>query len=254
MMSDKKKLRIVMLIQARMGSTRLPGKPLKMVLEKPLISFLIERLRRCQNIDQIVVATTTNPLDDQIVNFCHQAHLTVFRGNETDVLERYVQGARAFHADVIIRITADCPLIDPSVIDQVVSFYLDQYPRYDYVSNTLERTYPRGMDVEVFSRESLEIAAKEARNAEDREHVTPFIYHHPDKFSLGSMERSGNESHYRLTVDEPDDFRLISTILTEIYPKKPDFHLEDLLVLLRNHPEWVEINAHVMQKELNNGK
>lgn len=249
-MNSHKNLRKVMIIQARMGATRLPGKPMKNVLNRPLLSYLIERVTRTKKIDQVVVATTTNPKDDEIFCYCQKHGVACIRGSENDVLDRYLQAAQAYAADVIVRITADCPLIDPDVIDEVVSYYLDNQPKFDYVANTITRTYPRGMDVEVFSRQALEEAAVKAIASEDREHVTPYLYRHPQKFKIGSVVKEKDDSRYRWTVDTVEDFTLISKILEEIYPKKPGFSLKDLLNLLEAHPEWSKINADIKQKEL----
>lgn len=246
----QKKPRVVLFVQARMGSTRLPGKHLKLILGRPVLSYLIERLRRTKLVDEIVLATTTNPLDDQLVNFCKTENLAYFRGPEEDVLERFLQGAKKFDADVIVRISGDCPLIDPQVVDSVIDRFLHSVPPYDYVANTLNRTFPRGMDAEVFSRQSLEKLALKATQPEEREHVTPYYYQHPEMFKLGSVERKHNDSHHRWTVDTEDDFTLIRTVLEEIYPKNPEASLDDLLALFNKHPEWLEINAHIKQKPL----
>ena len=242
--------KVVAIIQARMGSTRLPGKILKEVLDKPLFAYQLERVLRSSLLDEVVVATTKNPIDQQVVTFCQKRGVPVFCGSEENVLQRYYCAAKAFSADVVVRITADCPLIDPSVIDQVVSFYLEHQDSYDYVSNTLELTYPRGMDVEVFSSEVLEKVADKAESKWDREHVTAFIRQHPSEFRLGNVAWKENASHHRWTVDTPEDFQLIKVLLEAIYPHHPKFTLEDLLQLLTVHPEWSQINAHIQQKSL----
>jgi len=245
-----KKPRVVIFIQARMGSTRLPGKHLKEVLGKPLIAYLLERLRRVHNADAIVLATTVNPLDDQLVAFSKKHHLPFFRGSEDDVLDRFYQCAKEFKADIIVRITADCPLIDPAVIDEVIECFLTNRANLDYVSNTEKRTFPRGMDVEVFSFNSLKKVHAEAKMPEEKEHVTPYYYRHPELFRIGSIMRSKDESRYRWTVDTNADFKLVKTVLENIYPKKPGFTLNDLLNLFDEHPEWMKINANVQQKTL----
>lgn len=249
-MANNNKLRTILIVQARMGSTRLPGKILKEILEKPLLSYQLERLRKVKKADVVVIATTTNPSDHAVVDFCHLEQIPLFRGSEDDVLDRYFQAAKSFGADVVVRVTGDCPLIDPKVIDQVIDFYIKNYPNYQYVTNTLERTFPRGLDVEVISFEALEKAAKEANLPREREHVTPYIYSHPDLFSLGSVTHISNESNHRWTVDTEEDFQLITKILTALYPTKPDFTMDDVLDLLKHHPEWSKINAHIEQKPL----
>lgn len=248
--SHSSKLRIILIVQARMGSTRLPGKIFKEILEKPLLAYELERLRKVKKANTIVIATTNKPIDNAVVDFCHMEQVPLFRGSEDDVLDRYYQAAKSFDADVVVRVTGDCPLIDPKIIDETIDFYLKTYPNYDYVTNTLERTYPRGLDVEVFSFDALKKAAQDATLPAEREHVTPYIYTHPDLFSLGNITLTPNESHHRWTVDTEEDFLLISHILTALYPTNPDFHMHDVLNLLKQHPEWIRINANIKQKAL----
>lgn len=241
---------VVLIVQARMGATRLPGKPLKEVFDKPLLGYLIERLRRVTKANQIVIATTTNPLDQPIVDFCQWEQIPLFRGSEEDVLDRFDNAAHAFVADVVVRVTADCPLIDPVVIDKVIGYYLDNFPKYDYVANTIKRTYPRGLDVEVFSYKSLEDAELNATLPEEREHVTPYIYRRPELFKLGNVENDKDESHHRWCVDTQADLILVTKIIQELYPTNPDFTMQDILTLLNEHPQWVNINAHIKQKTI----
>lgn len=241
-------MKIAIIVQARMGATRLPGKPLKTVLGKPLLSYLIERLKRVKKADEIIIATTEKPQDYKIVELCHEAKIPTFCGSEEDVLGRYYQAAKKAGADVIVRVTGDCPLIDPEVIDQVIHFFLKG--GYDYAANTLERTFPRGMDVEVFTFAALEKAASEATAPEEREHVTPFLYRQPELFKLGNFTRDDNQSRHRLTVDTQEDLILITLLLEHLYPEKQEFTLDDLLKILKEHPEWEKINANVQQKPL----
>jgi len=247
-MTKKQEKKVLLLIQARMGSTRLPGKHLKTVLGKPLLSFLLERLRRVKKSNLIVLATTINPADDVLMDFAVKEHLPFFRGSEEDVLDRFLQAGRIYSADVLVRITADCPLIDPALIDEIIDFFLSH--SYDYVSNVLSRTYPRGMDVEVFSMPSFEKVSQMAKQADEREHVTPYYYRHKELFKLGYVRSPVDYSYLRLTVDTPDDFTLIKTILEEIYPSNPNFTLQDLLDQFKKHPEWLAINAHVEHKQI----
>jgi len=227
-------------------ATRLPGKPLAEVMGRPLLSYLLERVKRAKQIDEVVVATTTNPLDVQIVELCKKEGISYFRGSEEDVLERYYQAAEAHGADAVVRITADCPLIDPEVIDRVVAAFLDS--SHDYLSNTIERSYPRGLDVEAFTFEALEKAARFSSKPDEREHVTLHMYRHPDRFSIGSLKQKEDSSEYRLTVDTEEDFELVRKIFEELYPRKREFSLSDLLLLLKERPELARINAHVQQK------
>ncbi len=241
-------MKTVIIVQARMTSTRLPGKVLKQVLGKPLLEYQIERLQRVKLADEIVIATTINETDEPIVELCNCLDVAYFRGSEEDVLGRYYQVATEHKVDIVVRVTSDCPLIDPKVIDEVINCYLKNQSNYDYVSNSLERTYPRGMDTEVFSFSTLQQAFWEATSQPDREHVTPFIHRQPSRYSLGHVIYSEDCSHYRWTVDTPEDFELIQKIIEAIYPRKPNFTLEDCLSLLKKYPEWYIINSHVSQK------
>jgi spore coat polysaccharide biosynthesis protein SpsF len=219
------------------------------VLGKPLLAYLFERVKRAKLLKKIVVATTILKEDDLIAEFCEAYSIPCYRGEVEDVLGRYLGAAQQFSADVIVRLTGDCPLLDPDVIDKVVTSYFQLYPKIDYVANTLERTYPRGLDVEVFSLESLKIADREVKSAADREHVTSFIYKHPERFILSSVTDEKNTSRFRWTVDTQDDFRLIETLIKAIYPHNPNFTLDDLLSLVQCHPEWQQINSHIQQKQ-----
>ena len=232
-----------------MTSTRLPGKILREVLKRPLLEYQIERLRRVKNARSIVVATTVNPTDDIISEFCSRLGLSVFRGSEEDVLGRYYHAAVVAKAEHIVRVTSDCPLIDPAVIDQCINLYGGGI-RFDYVSNTLERTYPRGLDVELFSMKTLAEMFREATLPYQREHVTPYIRDHRERFRIGQVKGDRDLSYHRWTVDTPDDFELIGRILEELYPTKPSFDLQDVIDLLKEHPDWVTLNQHIRQKEL----
>lgn len=232
-----------------MTSTRLPGKVLKTVLGKPLLEYQIERLRRVVNADDIVLATTTNHADQPIIDLCDRLAIQYHRGSEEDVLARYYHAAVACSADVVVRVTSDCPVIDHEVVDKVIRFYRDR-PDYDYVSNNLVRTYPRGMDTEVFSFSALVDAFTEGVEKFEREHVTPFIYLRPQRYQLGNVAFDGDESRHRWTVDTPEDFELIRRIIESLYPEKNDFTLEDMLELFKIHAEWADINSHIQQKTL----
>lgn len=243
-------MRIEAFIQARMGSTRLPGKVLKKILGKPLLEFLIERVSCSHEIDDIVVLTSHKTEDDAIVSFCEEKKIHYFRGSEDDVLDRFYQSALQRNVDGIVRITADCPLIDPEVIDQLVHTFRNAYPDIDYLSNTLQRTYPRGLDTEVFSVNALQRAFNCARYPEEREHVTLYLYRHPELFDLKNIAHVPTLEKYRWTVDTPEDFALVRLILENLYPTHPQFRLKDVLTLLSQHSEWNEINAHIEQKKL----
>lgn len=248
-MSEKKKKRIIIILQARMGASRLPGKPLKKVLGRPLLSYQLERLRRVQLADDIVIATTTEQKDDEIEAFCMENHVSCFRGSEQDVLDRYYQAAKIYHADEVVRVTGDCPLIDPEIVDEVIGKHLDHVPPRDYTSNSFDiRTYPRGLDAEICSFTSLEKAAQEAKLPAEREHVTLYFYTHPELFSLGGVKQTVDQSYHRWTVDTAEDLELVTKILTELYPVNPHFKTKDILNLFEKYPEWVKINAHIKQK------
>ena len=226
----------------------MPGKPLKEVLGRPLLGYLMERLKRVKLSQTLVIATTENEKDLPIAALAEEEKVRCIRGSVEDVLSRYLLAAHAAKADVIVRVTGDCPVIDPQVIDQAIGLFLKSAPQADYVSNTIKRTFPRGMDVEVFSRDALEQAAKLAKTLPEREHVTPFIYHHPELFRIVPFCYKEDLSRFRWTVDTPEDFEVIQKIIESLYPKNPRFGLEDMIRLMDVHPEWVKINAKVMQK------
>lgn len=243
-------LKVEIYVQARMGSTRLPGKVMKTVLGKPLLAFLIERLKQCQEANAFAILTTTSPADEEIVSLCRDLHVLCYRGEEDNVLARYYHVALKRRPDAVVRITADCPLIDPEVIDLIIQTYRNDYPNLDYLSNSLERTYPRGLDVEIFSFEALERTFKEAHALEEKEHVTPYMYTHPEKFRLKNLALNTSLANYRWTVDTKEDFELIRLILENLYPLQPHFRLADILKILQTYPEWNQINAHIEQKKL----
>lgn len=246
-MKDQK---VNIIIQARMGSTRLPGKILKPIMGRPMLDYLIERIHRVDTPHTLIIATTTNPQDEAIESFAKKENIKVFRGSEEDVLDRYYQTCCAYPAEIIVRITSDCPLIDPAIVDHAIHLLQNSKTPVDYISNTQQRSFPRGMDVEVFTFAALKAAANEATSAYDREHVTPFIYNQPERFHLANFAHTPDISKYRLTVDTPEDFLLISKIFEELYPNNKKFTLADILRSFKQHPEWKKINAHVKQKEV----
>jgi spore coat polysaccharide biosynthesis protein SpsF len=237
---------IVVVVQARMGSTRLPGKVLLPVAGRPMLSYQLERLRRCRRVDRIVVATSVLPADDAVVAFCEQESTAVVRGPELDVLARFELAAQASGADTVVRVTADCPLLEPALVDQAIETFAAG--DCDYLSNMRPPTWPYGMAVEVMSRRALGEAAAEARDPAEREHVTPFLYWRPARYRLRSITRQPDLSALRWTVDTPEDFELVSRILGALYPVRPHFTSGDVLALLQRHPDWIEINRHVEQK------
>lgn len=207
-------MKVVLIVQARTGSSRLPGKVLLLAAGKPMLAHQIDRLRQVRHADQLVIATSEDRKDDAIVEFCKGYGVAVFRGSLHDVLSRFALAAQAHEADVVVRVTGDCPLIDPMVVDLVISGYLDAFEDRLYVSNTLERTYPRGMDVEVFSRVLLEEADREATTAHDREHVTPLLIRNQrNDISQKNIPYSSNMSAYRFALDYSKDYAQLSRLI-----------------------------------------
>lgn len=239
-------MKTVIIVQARMTSTRLPGKVLKMVLDKPLLEYQIERLRRIKLADEIVIATTTNDTDQPIVDFCNRLGLSCFRGSEEDVLARYHGAAKKYNADIVVRITSDCPVIDPAVCEEEITYFLNNQNQYDYVR--LEQ-YPRGLDAEVFSFKVLDECFREATDKPEREHVTPFIYRHPERYRVKHMTCDEDCSHHRWTVDTREDFELVKRIIEKLYPIKQMFDFVDILDILKRNPDWYYINKEVRQKQ-----
>ena len=231
-----------------MTSTRLPGKVLMLVEGKPLLQYHLERLCEVSLADELIVATTENKTDDPIVDLCNSMKVKYFRGSEDDVLSRYFLAAKKYKANVVVRVTSDCPLIDPAVVDKVINAYLIKYPQYQYVSNVEERTYPRGMDTEVFSYGVLNIAHKEATAQPDREHVTPYITNDKKRFKKFNVKNKKNQSKYRWTVDTKEDFDLISKMILSLNMNNNMFNMNDYVNLCNKNPDWLKINAHIEQK------
>lgn len=229
-----------------MGSTRLPSKVLEDLAGEPMLARVVNRTRRAKTLDTVVVATTTQPIDDAIVRLCEKQGWPFFRGSEEDLLDRYYQAAMAFKADVVVRITSDCPLIEPEIIDRVVNEFLSHYPEVEYVSNNLQRTFPLGLDVEVMSFAALRKAWQEDTDPAWREHVTPYIWRHPQKFKIRNVANDTDYSYMRWTVDTIKDLTFVRKIYNHF--QSDNFSWKDVLNLLETHPEWLEINRHVQQK------
>lgn len=237
-------MKTVAVIQARVGSTRLPGKVLKDLCGDTVLARVVNRICRATLLDEVIVATSVEASDDAIVKECRRISVPVFRGSEHDVLDRYYQASRDARAEIVVRITSDCPLIDPEVSDKTIGAFLDVRP--DYCSNALKRTYPRGLDTEVMSFSVLECAWREANKRHQREHVTPFIYEHPERFKLLSVAGEQDYSRYRWTLDVPEDLEF----LRAIYSRQDGTYLswEDVLHILDREPALASINELVHQK------
>jgi spore coat polysaccharide biosynthesis protein SpsF len=241
MIQKKGEKKIVAIIQARMSSSRMPGKVMQEIGGKPMLYHVVKRTERSETIDLAAVATSDQRDDALIESFCTENAIPCFRGSLDDVLDRYYQAARHFGADAIVRLTADCPLLDPDVIDRVVRRFSDG--NFDYVSNVMEPTYPDGLDTEVFSREALERAWREAGLKSEREHVTPYIRNHPELFHLANVTRRENISHMRWTVDEPRDMDFVRSLFQRF--EGSFFGMKETLNLLKRHPELSGKNAGI---------
>lgn len=240
-------MKVVAIIQARMGSTRLPGKVLMDLAGEPMLARVVNRCRRAALLADVVVATTTQPADEAIARLCEERGWPCVRGSEDDVLDRYHQAAEARRADVIVRITSDCPLIEPAVVDRTVKEFLDRQPGVDYACNVLpQRTFPRGLDVEVASRAALDRAWREDLNPAWREHVTLYIRRHPELFRLHGVMNDVDYSDLRWTVDEETDLALARRIYGHF--GHDAFSWGDVLALLAGHPDWSALNRSVKQK------
>jgi spore coat polysaccharide biosynthesis protein SpsF (cytidylyltransferase family) len=232
------------IIQARTGSTRLPGKVLLDIEGMSMLARVVDRVRRAATIDRIVIATTANAQDDPLAAHAGALSVDVFRGDEDDVLDRYYRAATQFELDVIVRITSDCPLLDPGLLDRVVT--LARESRVDYAADTLPRRFPRGLDVEVFPVATLERVWREATTFQDRAHVTPYVLDHPAAFSTAGITDAVDRSHMRWTVDTPEDLTFVREVYRELATR--DFTWTDVLNVLDRRPELLQINALVRQK------
>ena len=243
-------MKICAIVQARMGSERLPGKVMKLIEGSTVLSHVIERISQSICIDDIIIATTDNTIDDCIEAEAKKFGVKVFRGSEEDVLSRYYYAAKANNLDTIIRITSDCPLIDPNLIDELIQFFLAN--DYDIVSNAgsdlSKRTYPRGLDTEVFTYTVLESAFNKATEKYQREHVTPYIYENSDRIFYYQSET--DNSKHRWTLDTIEDYRFIREIYSHLYKGKHDFYLKEIISFLDLHSELLEINANIEQKKI----
>ena len=235
------------IIQARMGSTRLPGKAMLNVEDqKPVLYFVIKQIQECKLIDKIIVATTTNEEDEQIVNYSKNMGIDFFRGSSENVLDRHYQCAKEYSISTIVRIPSDKPLIDPEIVDNVINRFKNN--SYDYITNFLPNsTFPSGSEVEIFSINALEKVWKKAKLPSEREHVTSHFSNHEDEFKITHIENSENLSHLRWAVDRIEDLDLVRLIVSKI--KKRPVLMDDIIELFRKEPNLIEINKNVNKKE-----
>ena len=236
-------MKVLVVVQARTGSTRLPGKVLMPLAGKPLLVRMLERLQAARTPSQIIVATTTAASDDPVVALANEAGVACVRGHPTDLLDRHIAAARTTDCDAVSKIPSDCPLIDPAVVDRIIGAFLED-PTVDYVSNLHPATWPDGYDVEVMKRDVLETAWREAKLPMEREHTTPFIWERPERFKIKNVvwDRDLQMTH-RLTIDYAEDYELIRRVYDALYvPGKPPFGLQDILDYLEAHPEVFALN------------
>ena len=235
----------VAIVQARTGSTRLPGKVLLPLLGEPILTRVMRRVRRARRLDDCILATSTAPEDDVLADLADREGWPCVRGSADDLLDRYVVAARTHHADALVRITSDCPLVDPAIIDDTIAAF--ESGGCDYAATGLEpRTFPRGLDLEVMRFDALETAWREDRDPAWREHATPYLYRHPERFRLCRVGADEDRSAHRWTVDTPEDYELVRRIYEAL--GRDDFTWREVLELVDAHPDWEALNRHVVQK------
>lgn len=246
-------MKIVATIEARMGSSRLPGKSMKKILGKPLLEFMIERVKLSKMTNSIVIATTYNVSDNAIEDLAKSMEVNCFRGSEDDVLKRVLEAAESVNGDAILELWGDCPLIDPQVLDNLITFYMKN--NFDCVGTVLPnftKTYPLGISALLFSTKILRDVDKLTQKPDDRENVSNYIYEHPEKYTLAPLQCPGelNYPNLRLVVDEQNDFNLIKIILENLYPKNSCFSTSDVISFLNANPQLKELNKDVVQRRL----
>jgi len=235
-------MKVVAVVQARMGSSRLPGKVLREILGKPMLWHLINRLKAAELVDEIIIATSSNEGDKPIIKFAGENGIDCYAGSELDLVDRLYQTAKEYGANAIVRITGDCPLVVPLVVDKVIKYYLDGQDRFDYVSNINPRTYPDGLDTEIFSFQALERVWQEVTDSFRRERITTNFLEHPEKYRLGNVAHDRDLSYMRWTVDYQEDLDFVTEIYKRLYQEDKIFLMEDILSLLKKNPELMEIN------------
>lgn len=237
---------IVIVVQARLGSTRLPRKVLMPLSGKPLIIRMLERISFSGISDSIVVAVTDQTDDDELVEVCESEGYPIFRGSTNDLLDRHYQAGLKYNAEAVVKIPSDCPLIDPKIITKVIACYALNSKKYDYVSNLHPATYPDGNDVEIMSMKALENAWKNSNKDFEREHTTPYIWENPDMFKIGNVEWETGQNFsmsHRWTIDYLEDYHFIKEVYDTLYERNPRFDINDILEYERNHPEVKALNS-----------
>ncbi len=240
-----KPIKIVTIIQARMGSTRLPNKVVMPLAGKPLLLRMYERVNAANYTDTIIIATTEEEYDDPIVSLCKDNSIKYYRGNSTDLLERHYKAALPFNPDAVVKIPSDCPLIDPNIIDKVLKYYIDNKNIFDFVSNLHPASYPDGNDVEIFSASALKDAWLNAKKELEREHTTPYFWENQDKFNVGNVQWESGKDYsmsHRFTIDYEHDYEFIKRVYEELYTEEKIFSLQEILNLLDEKPEIKNIN------------
>jgi spore coat polysaccharide biosynthesis protein SpsF (cytidylyltransferase family) len=240
-------MKTLAILQARTSSSRLPGKVLRPILGEPMLFRQIERIRRARRIDRLIVATSIDRSDDVLASECAIRDIECTRGSLTDVLDRFVCGARAYGPDIVVRLTGDCPLADPELIDAILVRF--EVGDLDYLTNADPPTYPDGLDVEAMKFSGLLVAHHEAKLPSEREHVTSFLRAHPERFRLGNLRSPHDLSAMRWTVDEPQDFEFVSAVYEGIYPGKPNFTTADVMEFLDANPQLQLINSSIERNE-----
>ena len=238
-------MKVVAIIQVRMSSSRLPGKVLMPLVGKPVLAHIIERLFYCKTIEKIVVATTNESSDDLVADYCTNNNIDCYRGSLEDVLDRYYQSAKIHHADPIVRITGDCPVVDPVVVDAVINGYLSG--KYD--SYGLGGEFPDGLDCTVFSFSAIERAWKEAKLKSEREHVGPYIENNPHIFKNGMIKLFNGLGGYRWTLDEPKDYELLRIIFDNLYHPNSPFLVDEILKFINDNPHLLSLNSSIVRNE-----
>lgn len=243
------KMKIGIIIQARMGSTRFPGKVLKKIEDKSLLELQYRRLKNSRKANRIIIATSISSLDDPIEELCKEINIPCYRGSEENVLERYYQASIHYNLDVVIRSNGDCPFIDSREIDKLIDIWESNHSKYDYVTNILEETFPLGMHIEIFSIAALKKALQGSTSKEEYEHVTPYIYKNPNKFRVLNIKNKDNLSSYRWTIDYPEDFKFVKEIYKRFGVHNSSFSMYDIIKLMKSEPNLALINDKFKKKQ-----